>query len=801
MKLTRISKLLTSTLLLSLAVPATADYTVYYQQGTPVRLNGHPLPIIYEDGDDVELRADAPDTNFDGGTAGGDGVEGPDSLAAVEPGSAYLLKFEEILSGKYVPIPAGTSIVSAYLVLDFGDTGDPLDMRLADVPWDGETETWNSLGTPDDGVSAADAVHVRDVIQYSEKLAIDVTGEVAGWAGGAPNQGWAFLPSGGDEAAIKTNHFLDPEQLNGGLPLWVPTGIWGVRDAVGVLQLTDPRLLNEGAFGRPALIINFVPEPGHGPGFGVGAAAGPPPGGPPGGPPPPGGAGGAGGGPGGGDGGGGGGPGGAPGGGVGNIQKDPRPGEPGWVWWYGWPDTVQCLEESADLKRWLDTGEAVEWRPGCFVRRIADDQEGNRFFRPKVGDSDGDGAPDRKGGVNATPGEGCAENALADLFRFVEQTGRTLREEDEEFNRTTHAHNINLTILMYKFLSNYSVGGHAVPFQRTVEGFLTGNRNLKPILPDGSLNFAVVTTTEARDIMVDALDYIRFLMWWQLVYNGDSFSSDQKDAIRQFIDDLGRCQNQLSQLDKKAADFRQRVAQVQQQICQKFEQQRAQTASPVAELATKLFVWIGQKGTWGLFKLMLSDNFGKSFIDGTLKVTKGVADLVIETINSVSTLLQRGEFIEAQCKFNEALCQLVDAAKDLPKFQIAESSVLNYELLHSDSVHGELHSTVLEPLIVCYNPEGGRPAGKGGWEAEALEIVEGSDGGGPSNVHIKSFSPESATLQGSQRVTETFIKIPEIEEGQKCYVVLIVKRIFKSPSGGPGREVRQNYFVGVVQNR
>ena len=269
--------------------PVQANYSVMFQQGSPVRVNGRAIPLVYEDGSDVELREEAPDANFDGGTGGPDGIDGPLSAAVLgsdEPAgsgsaAAYALKFGEIFSGKYVPPPGPDRIVSAFLILDLVDVGDELEMKLAATGWEEDSVTWNSFGTPGDGISKADASDLRDVAIYGPRILIDVTDEVAGWAGPGENHGWVFQSTGPDNVVIKSNHFRDPGLFGIGPPVWIPTGVWGMRDSEGVFRKTDAMLLNQESHGAPILIINFEPEEGFGPGFGVGAAAGPPPGSPP----------------------------------------------------------------------------------------------------------------------------------------------------------------------------------------------------------------------------------------------------------------------------------------------------------------------------------------------------------------------------------------------------------------------------------------------------------------------------------------------------------------------------------------
>ena len=375
-----------------------------------------------------------------------------------------------------------------------------------------------------------------------------------------------------------------------------------------------------------------------------------------------------------------------------------------------------------------------------------------------------------------------------------------MRERDEEFNRTSHAQTLRFIEFIFLFSQNYAVGGHAVPFERAVIGFLSDRKELKPILPNGELNYAILNPNESRRIMKDSLAYIRYLVWWQLIYHSDPWEDEEKDLLRQCIDDFGTLYEQLCQLNQNQGNFLEELVRIQNQICQKFFQAKQLTGHPLTDIAIKIVSWVAKRGIWGLFKVMLADNFGKSFLDGTLETVSGVAEVILEIISGISTSLAAGEFVEAQCKYNEALCELVDAANQLPKFQVNERQFLNYQLLHSASVHDQLHSTVLEPLLVCYNPDGG-PNNKGDWEARSLRIVDDAQGtGADNNTTIKSYLPGEATDERSTKVTQTYIEIPDIQPDQKCYLVLNVRRIFKNADGGPGREKRQSYFIGVVQN-
>lgn len=128
---------------------------------------------------------------------------------AADPGkinaSQTLLKFEDIVGAGVGRIPAGAKILSARLVVESTDSGAGGRLHRVLKPWTG-AETWNTwhAGVQADGVEALAAAEAQvgvatrtPIVPVLANLAIDVTADVQAWVGGAPNQGWAFLPWAG----------------------------------------------------------------------------------------------------------------------------------------------------------------------------------------------------------------------------------------------------------------------------------------------------------------------------------------------------------------------------------------------------------------------------------------------------------------------------------------------------------------------------------------------------------------------------------------------------------------------------
>ncbi|MCE8018114.1 tandem-95 repeat protein [Halomonas sp. MCCC 1A17488] len=110
-----------------------------------------------------------------------------------------LLRFEQIFGSGAGQIPLGATIVSATLELNTSGKGDGARLHRMLVPWN-DTDTWNSFsdGLQADGVEAHANADLTTGFVPTGTTRLDVTASLQAWADGAPNHGWAFLPTGPD---------------------------------------------------------------------------------------------------------------------------------------------------------------------------------------------------------------------------------------------------------------------------------------------------------------------------------------------------------------------------------------------------------------------------------------------------------------------------------------------------------------------------------------------------------------------------------------------------------------------------
>lgn len=165
---------------------------------------------------DTELRGAAPDTAQ--GVNAGVTVDLSDGGAI----SHGLLRFESIFGSSAGQIPVGSEIVLATLTIQHNalnaNSVDLVNLHRMLVSWDAATATYNSLtaGVQADGVEAVSAFDV--VINSNGRtvpftLTVDVTASLQAWANGAPNLGWAFLPTGTDGYRWDTSESATPPAL------------------------------------------------------------------------------------------------------------------------------------------------------------------------------------------------------------------------------------------------------------------------------------------------------------------------------------------------------------------------------------------------------------------------------------------------------------------------------------------------------------------------------------------------------------------------------------------------------------
>lgn len=163
---------------------------------------------------DTQLRQDLPTTNY--GTATVLGVDGDEDNNSATPSVSRqtLVRFDDLFGSGPGQVPADRDIVRARLVIDLNAAvssaadGAGLTAHRMLAPWSEAGATWNSVGTPDDGislvgVSTPDAVARPDAVRGDNVsgsavnfgvLEVDVTRSLRAFLNGAPNHGWALMP-------------------------------------------------------------------------------------------------------------------------------------------------------------------------------------------------------------------------------------------------------------------------------------------------------------------------------------------------------------------------------------------------------------------------------------------------------------------------------------------------------------------------------------------------------------------------------------------------------------------------------
>lgn len=219
---------------------------------------------------DIQLTESNPTTAYPiGSTAGELLVDWPDPSTANT--AQILLKYNNLFGNGANQIPLGATIVSAELLMNVINTGDAGTLHRMLVPWNENTETWNSFGSGTFPRNASGGVQVDDQearVNYESQwglqdgsgatgtgvVSVGVTNDLIAWAGGAVNEGW--LINGWslrtDGTSISPSEAVDPLVRPRLKVSWLPPGVTsgtyreGLNGYTGVvdtvLRQTDPDL-------------------------------------------------------------------------------------------------------------------------------------------------------------------------------------------------------------------------------------------------------------------------------------------------------------------------------------------------------------------------------------------------------------------------------------------------------------------------------------------------------------------------------------------------------------------------------
>lgn len=202
--------ILAALLLSTSALTVPAD-TLLLIQDEEVELNGSGTGQFYTGTHDAELREETPDGNFDFGTGSSDPEFTCDGSDPGNLDAQVVMRFGDLSSY----IPDGSTITSATLYIDIDNTGNDLELyQLAGgFSWDEATATWNNFGSAaSDGVNTGSETVGGPILidGGGNKVFIDVTATVQSWFAGAPNNGWAFIPTGNDGVDFDASENSDP---------------------------------------------------------------------------------------------------------------------------------------------------------------------------------------------------------------------------------------------------------------------------------------------------------------------------------------------------------------------------------------------------------------------------------------------------------------------------------------------------------------------------------------------------------------------------------------------------------------
>lgn len=160
---------------------------------------------------DTMLREADPETEFGTATTLSVGQSDPQGS---DNGSQALLRFDGIVGDGNGQLPRGATVESATLTLETVDGGSGASVHRMLTDWR-QNDTWASRdrGVQADGIEAAASADGQTGTVAPGTTRLDLAASVQAWADGAPNHGWAFLPTGGDGWDIRTAESDTPPTL------------------------------------------------------------------------------------------------------------------------------------------------------------------------------------------------------------------------------------------------------------------------------------------------------------------------------------------------------------------------------------------------------------------------------------------------------------------------------------------------------------------------------------------------------------------------------------------------------------
>ena len=157
---------------------------------------------------DTQIRADAPTTAY--ASTSPLTVDMDTSATTGDQSAHSLVRFDNLFGAATGQIPTDATVLSAKLklwaVASTGNTANPVEVHRMLKDWT-TSATWSSLGNgvhPDDVTAATTPDFAYAPKVAGEPFFFDVSDSVQRWLDGAPNYGWALLPTGADDYAFQS---------------------------------------------------------------------------------------------------------------------------------------------------------------------------------------------------------------------------------------------------------------------------------------------------------------------------------------------------------------------------------------------------------------------------------------------------------------------------------------------------------------------------------------------------------------------------------------------------------------------
>ncbi len=196
--------------------PEPPVFTLEFQQGQSILLDGFDTQVVYEGTEDAEIRSQTVNVDSNFGSDPQINIDGSDGGGA----NHGLFQFKDIFGDSLGQIPTDASITSATLSLfNTGDTGSDISLHRILGAWSESEVTWNNFqlnsnttpGIQADGIEATPALQTFPGSGIPREL--DVTSDLQAWLAGEENNGWGLVPTGGGGVTWWSSEGLTPPKL------------------------------------------------------------------------------------------------------------------------------------------------------------------------------------------------------------------------------------------------------------------------------------------------------------------------------------------------------------------------------------------------------------------------------------------------------------------------------------------------------------------------------------------------------------------------------------------------------------